>query len=388
MSGFDNEVLFANNVDFTGTSPVSGQINQNGELLVGASVSPFIRSHVPVGSNGVSVATGPGTIDFSLSSVPNSALANSTINVTAGSGISVVGSPVSLGGNVTISSTSSFTVDQYEVIVGGAGNTLTSVGPGSTGQFLQSGGASANPAYSTATLPSTATGTGTILRADGTNWVASTPTYPNAASTAGKVVVSDGTNLVMSTPTFPNASATTDKVIKSDGTNWVASTETYAAPSTSGNVMTSDGSNWTSSAPLVLTKTVLLTSLQIKALRATPIEIIPAPGSGKGLVIYNIYGKFTYGGTNVFTAGASQAIGLYLNNNTTQIAVFATNATIVANSNRFITQMLINYGSSSVAGIIDNVNLAAWNTVATEITGNAANNNTLNINVTYSIVTY
>lgn len=51
-------------------------------------------------------------------------------------------------------------------------------GTATAGQMLRSG-ANAAPTWSTATFPSTATGTGTILRADGTNWVASTNTYPN-----------------------------------------------------------------------------------------------------------------------------------------------------------------------------------------------------------------
>lgn len=120
-------------------------------------------------------------------------------------------------------------------------------GTATAGQHLQSG-ASAAPTWTTATFPSTATGTGKILIADGTNWVASTPTYPNTSGTAGKVIISDGTNNVYSTPTFPNASATTRKIIVSDGTNWVASTETYAVPGASGNLLTSDGTNWTSAA--------------------------------------------------------------------------------------------------------------------------------------------
>lgn len=51
-------------------------------------------------------------------------------------------------------------------------------GTATAGQMLRSG-ATAAPTWSTATFPNIATGTGTILRADGTNWVASTSTYPN-----------------------------------------------------------------------------------------------------------------------------------------------------------------------------------------------------------------
>lgn len=54
-------------------------------------------------------------------------------------------------------------------------------GTATAGQVLRSGASSA-PSWSTATYPSTATGTGTFLRADGTNWVASTSTVPNTNS--------------------------------------------------------------------------------------------------------------------------------------------------------------------------------------------------------------
>lgn len=46
-----------------------------------------------------------------------------------------------------------------------------------------------------------------------------------------------------------SAGTTSWTILKNNGTTFVASTETYAAPGTSGNVLTSDGTNWTSSAP-------------------------------------------------------------------------------------------------------------------------------------------
>ena len=54
-------------------------------------------------------------------------------------------------------------------------------GTSTAGQILRSGASSA-PSWSTATFPSTATSTGTILRADGTNWVATTATYPTTTT--------------------------------------------------------------------------------------------------------------------------------------------------------------------------------------------------------------
>lgn len=62
----------------------------------------------------------------------------------------------------------------HSIIVGTANGNITNVGPSSTaGQVLQSGGASADPAYSTATYPTTAGTVGNVLKSDGTNIVSS-----------------------------------------------------------------------------------------------------------------------------------------------------------------------------------------------------------------------
>lgn len=63
-----------------------------------------------------------------------------------------------------------------------------------SGKVLQGQGVGTASAFSTATYPATATTTGQILRADGTNWVGTTATYPNTAGTSGNVLTSDGTN--------------------------------------------------------------------------------------------------------------------------------------------------------------------------------------------------
>lgn len=113
------------------------------------------------------------------------------------------------------------TITQYTVQVGGASNLLASVGPGSVGQVLQSAGNAANPAYSTATFPSTATGTGKILRADGTNWVATTATFPDTAGTSGNVLTSNGTNWSSTAPatagTVTSVSGTTNRITSTGG---------------------------------------------------------------------------------------------------------------------------------------------------------------------------
>ena len=67
---------------------------------------------------------------------------------------------------------------------------------GTTGQILQSAGASATPTFSTATYPSTAGTSGTLLQSNGTNIVNTTATYPATAGTALNILQSNGTNCV------------------------------------------------------------------------------------------------------------------------------------------------------------------------------------------------
>lgn len=67
---------------------------------------------------------------------------------------------------------------QYALQVGGAtSSTLNNLAVGSAGQVLQSGGAAANPAWSTATYPATAGTSNNILTSDGTNFVSSAPPW-------------------------------------------------------------------------------------------------------------------------------------------------------------------------------------------------------------------
>lgn len=66
-------------------------------------------------------------------------------------------------------------------------------GTATAGQVLRSGASSA-PSWSTATYPATATGTGTFLRASGTNWLASTATLPDT-TTQGDLLYGSASNV-------------------------------------------------------------------------------------------------------------------------------------------------------------------------------------------------
>ena len=235
---------------------------------------------------------------------------------------------------------------------------------------------------------------GKILRSDGTNWVATTSTYPAASVGSGKILYDNGTNFVTSTPTFPaSASATSRQMIVSDGTNWVASTETWAVPGTIGNILTSDGTNWTSAPPAgaglgLNAVRVQLTSAQIKTLHATPVQIVAAPGVGKAIIIVSYSGIFNYGGSNVFVAGASQVINLaYGTTALGTLPAFINNGTLVSSSSRINGFANNNSAGGFDATVFSNTALNAYNNSATEISGNAAGNNTIDCILTYCIVT-
>lgn len=161
------------------------------------------------------------------------------------------------------------TLTAHGVLIGEGTSNIAATASGSANQVLQSGGAAADPVWSTATFPGTATSTGTLLRADGTNWVATTSTYPNtnaistllyasdtnvmsALTTAnGGVLVTSNTGVpsilagsgtsgqvlqtvsgaapAWSTTTYPSTSGSAGVILRSDGTNYVPTTSTYPA---------------------------------------------------------------------------------------------------------------------------------------------------------------
>lgn len=230
---------------------------------------------------------------------PSNSINEATTGICGFTGTAFVGSPVTNHGVVLGSSTSS---------------TLGNVGPSATaGQVLQSAGASADPAFSTATYPSTA--------------------------------------------------------------------------GTSGNVLTSDGTNWTSAtAPGggLVTITGTLTSLQIKSLHATPVQVLAAPGVGKIIKVQQVAAKMNYGGSNVFVASAGQTLNLYYATTTSAAATLG-GATLTSASTQISLAQSITLLSGAVT-LFDNMVLNWWNSSATEISGNASNDNTVTWSITYQIV--
>ena len=66
MPGFDNNVLFAGNVDFRGVDPITPQVTTDGQLLIGSTATPNIRvAQLAHADGSITVTNGAGTIDLS-----------------------------------------------------------------------------------------------------------------------------------------------------------------------------------------------------------------------------------------------------------------------------------------------------------------------------------
>ncbi len=212
------------------------------------------------------------------------------------------------------------------------------------GKILQGQGVGNANDFSTATYPAIATGTGKILRADGTNWVPSTATFPDTAGTSGNVLTSDGTN-------------------------WVS--QAFSPPAT--------GS--------VINVQLTLTNSQIKNLNATPITLIASPGAGFMIKLIQATGKLVYGGSNVFTAGASQSIGLFYGAaGQTAYNTLITNAILTGTTSQYNWAGSPATAPGVLFSLLENKAIVIQNPIATEISGNAANNNTAVISAQYCIV--
>lgn len=158
--------------------------------------------------------------------LPNSSFGVSSVTGTANQ---ILASPTT--GSVILSLIGPYTPATYTahgVLVGEGTSSIVALATGTAGQLLTSGGASADPTWTTATFPATAGTTGTILRSNGTNWVASTDTYPNTVA-AGDILIATAANTIGSL-----ADVATGQLLTSGGVG-VAPAYT-ASPSVTGSI--------------------------------------------------------------------------------------------------------------------------------------------------------
>lgn len=213
-----------------------GKIFSSKNVGVGTTVYTVNPWDVGVGTNAYDISFTAGKVGIGLTN-PTSKLhvvgdGNFTGVVTATS-FSGSLSAANLTGTLGLSTggtNASLTASNGGIVYSTASAMAILSGTATAGQMLRSG-ASGAPSWSTATFPSTATSSGTILRADGTNWVATTATYPatttinrilysSAANTIGEITTANTSALVTSSTGVPSftSGTTANRVLRTNGT--------------------------------------------------------------------------------------------------------------------------------------------------------------------------
>lgn len=131
--------------------------------------------------------------------------------------------------------------------------------------------------------------------------------------------------------------------------------------------------------------TVSLTSAQVKALAATQIELVAAPGAGKMIKFMGATLKLVYGGSNGFTETDdnlaikyTDASGVAVSNTIEMTGFIDQTADTYTNAEPATDAIVVATGAENQALVLDNIN--------DEIAGNAANDNTLEVSVAYRVV--
>jgi len=198
--------------------PTSNQTNYEiGQLVFSPPKSPTAFFLYGGGGNWVEIATGTGAI-LSVTGTANQI------------------SAVTTAGNVVLSLIGPYTPATYTahgVLIGEGTSSIVATAAGTAGQLLTSGGASADPTWTTATFPATAGATGTILKSNGTNWVASTDTFPDTV-VAGALLLATATNVIGSL-----ADVAVGQLLASGGVGVVPAYT--ASPSVTGNITAATG---------------------------------------------------------------------------------------------------------------------------------------------------
>lgn len=341
------------------------QTTQGSIVLANTAVGAF--STTVKSSNSASAAwtltlpTTAGTNNYVLTTNGSGTSSWSQVSLTAG----VIGVlPAANGGTGQSSNTI------HGVLIGNAGNAINATTAGSSGQVLQSGGAGADPNWTTATFPSTATGTGTILRADGTNWSATTATYPTTTG-AGTLLISgtDNTVTASATPTLgiagstvgtlSFANATSGSVQLSPATGALGSS-VITMPATTGT-MTVLGNTVTGSGSIVLATSPSLTTPALGVATGTSLAL---GGATIGTDAFAVTGTATMGSATYFPTGtaAAPSIGHVANTNCgifldTNIIGFAANGSEIARINT--TGLGVGVGPSYKLHVLSSVAVAA-----------------------------
>jgi hypothetical protein len=131
---------------------------------------------------------------------------------------------------------------------------------------------------------------------------------------------------------------------------------------------------------------VALTSAQVKALRATPITIVPAPGAGKAVVPLGGAAFLDYG-SNVFTESTDNLALRYENGSGAICSGTITSSGFITASADTMTSIVPKTDAIVAKTVCENKAIVIHNTGDGEIAGNAGADNVVRIKLTYLVLT-
>jgi hypothetical protein len=127
----------------------------------------------------------------------------------------------------------------------------------------------------------------------------------------------------------------------------------------------------------------VITSAQVKTLRATPVAVIPAPGAGKALEFVSALLQLNYG-TNAFTGAQNFAVK-YKDGASAAVSQAVTGTGFIDQATDMVTNAIPKTDAIATRAVAENQPLVLHNTGAAEVTGNAANDCLLHVKVLYRV---
>ncbi len=235
MPGFaSGSVLFCHNVDFTGTSEVSGtaKVIADGQLLIGATATPNIRVSTLTAGAGVTITNGPGSITIGLAggaaAIEKFALQTGTTPVVPTGGIVTFnGSSVAAGTNPVRTNGTGANTMQLEVQISQAlaAADATKIG-------LSNFDSSSFAVAATGFVTLSTTGAGKTITGDSGGALSPTANNWNILGLSGTKTSGSGSTLTIKSPPFSQVGASSTSSLNTG--EFVTAAVTRTLPASAG----------------------------------------------------------------------------------------------------------------------------------------------------------
>ena len=377
MPGFDNNVVYGGNVDFSGNFVVTPQVTTNGQLLIGSTVAPNIRVGSLTGTDGsITVSAGAGTLNVNATQATSAQKGGVTLatnaETVAGTDTSKVVTPSDLTAKLGVQTANGLMIGE------GTSSALSAMSAGSVGQIVRSSGAAVDPAWTTATFPAT-TAAGEVLLSNSANTVTSgaslTGNFTYTTATAGTeriltVSNSDNTNAASAATlklTTGGASAGDPKTqYSTTTTSWSTGIDNSATLPTADPYVISQGTTLgTNNAMVIGTGGTVNFPLTPAFLALTASSVANVTGDNTtytalfGTVVFDQSSSFD--GTSTFTAPVT---GRYYLTNSLNLSNFTTSHTnsqiAFLTSNRSYEMVVVNMANVRESGNYYNLSASTF----------------------------